>query len=212
MAKPGDLLLLKDKDFRSEVLIFFKDLNKDQELRSLFFTNPSLVLRTRLPSLGSIDVSDQQDELANRVLFSVLSNDRFKTFLKDYQQKKNKALARFLKSPGDEKAASALDERTIKTEFAEALLEFGDKELLFNIIGRSSSITQPGGSLGWFAIFVVVFLVAAAVHAVLALGTSGDFAPTAPGKLLISASELRKIAHQLVAAAMKAREAGDLTP
>lgn len=208
MAKPRDLLVLKYQDFQGETSGFFKELNKDADLRSLFFTNPSLVLRTKLPSLRSIDVSDQQDELANRVLFSVLSNERFMTFLKEYQSKKNQALKRFIKSSGDKQAAKELDERTIKMEFAEAMLKFGDKELMSNILGRSSSVTQPGGALGWFVIFVVVIIVVAAVEAVVALGTSGDFAPTSPGKLPISASELRKIASQLVVAAKQAREGG----
>ena len=121
-------------------------------------------------------------------------------------------MERYLKSPEDEQATGELDERTIKVEFAEALLEFGDKELLSNILGTSSSTFQPVGSLGWFAIYIVLIAVVFVIHGVVKLGTSGDFAPTASGKLPIPASELRKIADQLVAAARQARQAGDLTP
>lgn len=212
MAKHRDLLILKYQDFGSETSRFFTELNENSELRNLFFTNPSLVLRTKLPSLSSIDVGDQQDELANRVLFSALSNERFTTFLEEYQAKKNKALARYLESPEDEQAASELDERTIKVEFAEALLDFGDKELLSNMLGRSGSASQSDRQLAGVAIYIVLFVVIAAVHAVFALGTSGDLAPTAAARLPIPAPELRKIADQLVAAARQAREAGDLTP
>jgi hypothetical protein len=72
----------------------------------------------------------------------MLSNDEFKTFLKEYQKKKNKAVERFLKSPEDTQAAAELDERTRRLELAEAMLKFGDKELLFNIAGQSISINQ----------------------------------------------------------------------
>ena len=147
MTKTQDLLILKYQDFHAETSGFFKELNKNPDLRSLFFTNPSLVLRTKLPSLSSINIGDQQDELANRVLFSALSNESFMTFLTEYQQKKNKALKRFLKSPGDELAARELDERTIRLELAEALLKHGDKELLSNLVGSPSMAKSPGARL-----------------------------------------------------------------
>jgi len=212
MASPRDLLILRHQDFRSDVSSFFKDLNEDRDLRNLFFTNPSLVLRSKFPSLSPMNITDDQDQLANRILFSALSNEKFMGFLKQYQKKKNEALARLLKAPDDEEAATALDERTIRMEFAEALLEFGDKELLSNLLGRSDSITQAGRSLGWFLIFILVFIVIVVVHTIFVLGTSHDFAPTFAGKIPISAAELRKLSAQLVAAAKQARDAGELTP
>jgi hypothetical protein len=212
MAKARDLLILKHQDFRDEVSGFFKELNKDSNLRSLFFTNPSLVLRTKLPSLGNVNISEQQDDLANRVLFSVLSNDEFKTFLREYQKKKTKAVERFLKSPQDKKAAAELEERTIRLELAEAMLKFGDKELLSNIAGQNMSLNQ--GLLSVTVIFVIYLLAIAVilvVHTIVFFGTSGDFAPNFRGRLPIPASALRRIADQLVDAARQAREAGNLT-
>jgi hypothetical protein len=212
MARSRDLLILKNQDLRDEVSGFFKALNTDESLRRVFFDNPSLVLRTRLQSLRGVDLTDQQDAQANRILFSVLSNDKFRAFLQEYQQRKTDALERLVASPGDKKAMLALDEQTIRREFAEALLRFGDTELLSNLLGRSNPTSPSGESLAWIVIFVVVFVAVAAVHAVLALGTGGDFAPTIRGRLPISASELRKIADQLVATARQARDAGELIP
>src|SRR5436305_4703409 len=117
MVKPQELLILKYKDFRSDVSRFFVELNEEPGLRDLFFKNPSLVIRTRLPSLGRADI-DGQDEVTNRLLFSALSNDKFVAFLKLYQEKKNDALTRYLKSPGDEQAASEFDDVKIRGEFA----------------------------------------------------------------------------------------------
>jgi hypothetical protein len=206
-----DLLILKHQDFRTEVSGFFKELNKDSALRNLFFTNPSLVLRTKLPSLSDINISEPRYESANRVLFSVLSNDKFKTFLKEYQERKNEAIERFLKSPEDKRAAAELDERTMRAEVAEALLEFGDKELLSSLLGASGSIDRNTRSFSTLVLLeILVAIVAVAVHAVVFLGTSGDFAPTSPGRLPISAQALRKIANQLVATAQQARQSGDL--
>lgn len=216
MDKTRNLLILKYKDFHNETSKFFKELNKEPELRSLFFTNPSLVLRTKLPSLSNIDISDQQNDLANKVLFSALSNERFMKFLTDYQQKKNKALKRLLKSPKDKQAALELDERTVRMEFAEAMLEFADKELVSNLLG-SGSIAKGVGNppvLVSYAILVtwVVFILGihVIIHTVVRLALIGNSELTATGKTPIPASELRKIAEQLVAAAKQARETGDL--
>jgi hypothetical protein len=209
MARSDELLVLKYQDFRSEAAKFFKELNRDPALRSLFFKNPSLVLNTKLPSLAGLRITDLQHDVANRLLYSVLSNDKFKEFLRSYQKRKNDALARLLKNPDDKEAANELDERAIKAEFAEAFLKFGDKELLHNIF---SSNQRGGGTVAWspFAIAFLVLAVAVAVHAVLFLGTSGDFAPTSTGRLPIPAADLKKIADQLVATAMEVRAADGL--
>jgi hypothetical protein len=209
MVKPRELLLLKYKDLRSDVSGFFVELNEDLGLRDLFFKNPSLVLRTKLPSLGPppgmADVDGQRDELANRLLFSALSNERFAAFLKGYQEKKNDALERYLKSPEDEQAASEFDERTIRGEFAEALLTFGDKELLSNVIGRGG---VPGETPLW-GVVVIIFIAIALVAAM--TGVIGPVShDIATSNLPIPASELRKIADQLVVAAKQAREADTL--
>jgi len=211
MANPASLLILKHDDLRSEVSGFFKELNKNSALANLFFANPSLVLRTKLPSLSNIQVGEQHDAVANKVLFSVLSNDKFKGFLKDYQEKKNKAIARFLKSPKDKRAAAELDEQTIRGEIAEALLKFGDKDLVANLLGRGGAFNPHTNIFTAVFFEILVAVVAVAVHAVLFLGTSGDFAPTSPGQLPVSAQALRKIANQLVTVANEARTAGELT-
>jgi uncharacterized protein YneF (UPF0154 family) len=211
MTTPRDLLILKHQDFRTEVSGFFKELNKDSALRNLFFTNPSLVLRTKLPSLSDINISEQQDELANKVLFSALSNEKFMTFLQEYQERKNEAIERFLKSPEDKRAAAELDERTMRAEVAEALLEFGDKELFANILRGGGSATQRAGAPVLVSIVVLVVNIAVIagihliIHTVVKLGMAG-FEENPP----ISAAAMRKIANQLVAAARQAREAGDL--
>jgi hypothetical protein len=209
MAKPRELLILKYKDFRSDVSRFYVELNEDPALRSLFFENPTMVLRTRLPSLGRADLDGQHDELANKLLFSALSNERFVTFMKEYQEKKNEALSRYLESPDDERAASEFDEHKLRGEVAEALLAFGDKELLSRIIGRSGPTSLPSGSQGWFIVVVFIAIALAVAMTGVVGPISGDL-QLADSKLPIPASELRKIADQLVVAARQAREAGEL--
>jgi hypothetical protein len=211
MPKPRDLLILKYDDFQRDTAHFFVELHKDEAVRDLLFSNPSLVLRTKFPSLSNVSVSDHQDEVANKILYSVLTNEQFKNFLREYQQKKSAAVARLLEAPDDKEAANALDERTVRLEIAEALLQFGDKELVSNLFDSSGAI-RGGVVVSWWLIVIAVIIiaVAAAVHTLLALGTSGDFAPTARGRPPIPASALRKIADQLVAAARKARDSGQL--
>src|SRR5258708_20571254 len=134
MANLQDLLVLKYQNFRGEVSRFFVELNNSPALRRQFFKNPTLSLQTKIPSLRDIKLSNQQEDLANRILFSALSNEEFLNFLRTYREKKIEAITRYLNSPDDKQAANELDERTIKAEFAAALLEFGDKELLSIIL------------------------------------------------------------------------------
>ena len=209
MAEVSELLVIKNKHIHKEVSSLFNDLSEDDRLQKIFFQNPSLILRTHFPSLGQAQATPDNDSVANRVLFSVLSNAEFLEFLKEYQKKKSAAISAFLSDPNDREALKALDTKTIRLDFADALLKYGDRELVANLF-YSDPDGRPGTTVGWWLIVVVVFLVAAAIHAVLALGTSGDFAPTRSGRLPISASELRKISDQLVAAAKDARTSGRL--
>jgi hypothetical protein len=209
MSVARELLILKYENFQTDLPVFFKTLKYDKEVQKLFFTNPSLVLRTKLPSLGTRDFDIQHDAAANRILFSVLSNDRFMEFLSDYQVKKVNAMKRLIKSPGDRKAALELNEKTIRLQFADAMLKYGDKEILSNIFGVNMSSAQLKNTLNFFVIFILIIIVIVIIHALVFLGTSGDLLPTR-AKAPISAAELRKIANQLIAAAKAARESGKL--
>lgn len=208
MANTRELLLLRHQDLRVEVAALFASLGKDRSLSAAFFSNPAMVLRAKLPSLAAVGMTAEQDQLANRMLFSVLTNDEFKAFLKDFQKRKSSAVAKLVKDPSDVEAAAQLDENALKSEFAEAILKFGDKELVANLLGTSAAL-GPGTGMGWFAVYVVLIVVVAAVHALVMLGTTHDVAPTF-GKIPISAAEIRRISEQLVAAARTARQQGGL--
>jgi hypothetical protein len=208
MAKTRDLLILKAPELRAEVSRFFSELNKEPDLRNLFFRNPSLVLRARLQSLSNVDVGAPEDRLANNLLFSALSNDKFMAFLRDYQARKASALERYLQSPEDPQNAKEFDEKTVRGDFANALLEFGDKELLSSILATTSSSAQSAPVPAFFEIFVVVFVVAALFVTVIPFGMDRDLTSAERGNLPISASDLRMIAEQLIAAARQFREAG----
>lgn len=219
MAKPHELLLLKYHDLRNEVAHLFEVLNSDQSLRELFFTNPILVIRTKLPSLSPIDLNNQQDEVANRILFSVLTNNRFIDFLNGHQKKKRRLLDQLLRDPGNERIIRQFDERAMKAEFAAALLKFGDKELISNLLGSTLPPTPTPPTLIIFhTILLLEVAVLISVHVLvqivvkLAIGTAGEAIPRTLGDVPISASELRRITDQLLATAQKMRENGGLTP
>jgi len=212
MVTTRELLILKHDDLRSEVSTFFKALNKDSALRNLFFTNPILVLRTKLPSLRGIEASDEIDSLANKVLFAALSNEKFLTFLEKFQARKNEALKRLQTSPKDKRASAELDDRAMTAELAEALINFGDKELLSNLLSASSvgRRAAPPVLITRTILLVeavVVLGIEVVVHTVVRIGITGDLGPKPP----ISAQALRKIANELVTTAKQARAAGDLS-
>ena len=213
MAKLRDLLVLKYGDFREDVAGFFVSLNNDPELRRLFFENPTLVIRTKLRSLSNVDLTSQQDERANRMVFSALSNERFMSFLAEYQRRKADAIRRYLRSPADEEAAAELDERQIRREFAQALLEYGDRELLYNIVGAGSVFEDDDHNGHIYTLIYQIVFVYEGYYVFdhyftfmiefLLLGE-----PTEPWP--VSAGELRQIAEQLAATARRKRSDGEL--
>jgi hypothetical protein len=213
VAKLKDLLVLKYPDFRNDVANFFRELNDDSDLQRLFFENPTLVMRTKLRSLGNVDLDSQQDERANKLLFSALSNERFMSFLAQYQRRKVEAVRAYLRAPGDREAAAELDQRRIKREIAQALLEFGDAELVYNLIGVDFALDDDdhNGHIYFLVyqimfIFESTFLITQIQIVIMESLLIGEPDP----EFSIRPSELRRIAEQLAAVARRKRADGEL--
>lgn len=105
-------LVLKREDIKRHTEALFAKLENDADMRQRFIQDPtghlaSEIVRQELPP--------QQLSDANRVLFAMLANDRFRQWLDDY------------KSVRDGKPVTR---EQFAIDFAKAAAEFGDSDLL----------------------------------------------------------------------------------
>jgi hypothetical protein len=128
------------------------------------------------------------------LLFALLSNERFMSWSEEYTVKLSRTAAERFPNLAADKAAIAyaatLSPDTTYEAVLDAALQFVDKELLAALLvvdsddvaklAGPSDPSRPSPVLGWWAIFVVIIVVVAAVHAVLALGTSHDLVARGP--------------------------------
>jgi hypothetical protein len=105
-------LVLKRKDLRQNTAALFEELAKDQNARDEFIRNPTgqLVSRVTKQTLPAQQISD-----ANRILFAIMANDEFREWLDNYQTPRS---------------TKKVTEAQFSRDFAEALLKFGDSDLL----------------------------------------------------------------------------------
>lgn len=113
-------LVLKEKDLRKNTEELFEQLGRDEKARQEFIKNPTAVLSEKIVKhkLPEQEISD-----VNRVLFAMLANDRFRQWLDDYEA-----------SPNGRKVSEAEFSR----DFSEAVLQFGDSDLIRALFKQAS--------------------------------------------------------------------------
>jgi hypothetical protein len=210
---------LEYPEFAERLGSFLQRLNNDPALLQTFARDPSGVLSP------SVFPDDPQPALStinrgNRLLFSLLSNERFMTWSEQYTERLSaSAVERFPDLDADEAArafAATLSPDEVYQEIVDAMVQFVDRELLAallvvdpddvdSLLGREAA-RAPSPVYGWVVVLVLLFVVVAAVHAVVALGTSGDVIRTGaiPG---LSREDLGRI-NRLMLDAMSERARG----
>ncbi|HEX9963502.1 MAG TPA: hypothetical protein VGB04_00790 [Allosphingosinicella sp.] len=107
-------LKISPVQLRERTKQLFSDLESPQA-RTDFLTNP---LR-RIAALYDLPVQEQKEASATRVLFSMLANDRFRTWLESYPSHEN---------------GKPVERSKFARDFAQALLDYGDDELIGNLL------------------------------------------------------------------------------
>ncbi|MFB9241939.1 hypothetical protein ACFFXZ_09710 [Massilia antarctica] len=105
-------LVLKKKDLIKNTEQLFERLENDDAARTAFIENPNGVLSGEVlkRTLPEQKISD-----ANRVLFSMLANDRFREWLDDYEAR-----------PQGQRVTDA----QFSKDFADAVVKYGDSDLI----------------------------------------------------------------------------------
>lgn len=118
-----ELLIFNKKEIRESYEEFFKALEEDRQMQKLFINNPIGTLKDMGLVVG--DLSDIDS--VNRLFFALLSNESLSKWIDDYEielEKKHGGNIDILK----------LDANEICEDFAKALLNFMDLDILMSIL------------------------------------------------------------------------------
>lgn len=201
LEKPS--LILKMPGLHSGLTKLFRALRKS-ETREQFIHNPAKAISRYLPSLS---LTATEVSHANRFLFSILANDKFKSWALSYQQEQMKA---YRKNPD-----MKLSRNQITQDLARAYAEFGDKDLLLSLVNPLSLRAAPPKSVAisnYIHTHTVILQVGWAI--ILVVLTAIDFTPIVDRPedvdFALSPAEMGAIADQLIARAKELRKSGAL--
>jgi len=193
------LLKISRPEISSGLKKLLELLEEDVEIRKKFIFDPAGVIAISFSdSLGKLSI-DKIDE-ANRLIFSILSNDQFRSWAEEYNEEMSKTFS--LRDP------DCLDKRKIRKDLAEAILKYGDPDLIDALLGpreRSEALTTIDiQSRADTVVYVETAVAAIAVAIVIVLVTAVDATPRAPDLeknmriSKLSAPDLRAISEQLI--------------
>ena len=139
----AEKLLIKIPALQRETTDFFRELARDERMVGLFVTDPMGVLRERLSFVTPTTVQADADASSNRLLFSILSNKDFLTWIRDYQDNLTKQLDWALSAPTGQPIPNVIDRTKIMQDLADAMLKMGDREILMSVL-RAPVTTELG--------------------------------------------------------------------
>lgn len=114
-------LVLGRKAFRQSMAALFQELDTDEEAQQRFIQDPAGIIMDRV---FQEKLPPQRASEANRLLFSVLANKQFLRWMDQY---------------ASENKGRRVGKDEFNQDFAKALLEFGDQELLLSVLSNASA-------------------------------------------------------------------------
>lgn len=127
----------------------------------MLFENPVGLLAERLPFLRDLRISDFRESTANKFLFSVLSNNEFREWLQNYQIKLNKIIDdtwNMKEARATTFNVEAIDREKISHDAAEALLRYGDKEIIYNLLQYKEADAQDHVIMPRFLTWIAIII------------------------------------------------------
>jgi hypothetical protein len=143
----GDsLLVLKHDDLARRLQDLYGQLSESRSFREYFVKDPSSLIASTVFS-GYRDVSAARINQANRLLFSLLSNARFMEWSEEFQNRVLEEAQEIVNLADPVETAALLsalvDKNRLYREIADAMLEFGDKELIFSLTVSDAPEREP---------------------------------------------------------------------
>jgi hypothetical protein len=145
--RADDLLILDYGDFSERAQELYERMNDSPHIRERLVKDPAGAVNEMLlqgtvtpPSRGTINQ-------ANRLLYSLLSNQEFMEWSQSYQEKIQEQLRQIAEEHDSEEAFKLLVERIDRSELyreiTEAILEHADREILYSIIAIDPDDPRP---------------------------------------------------------------------
>lgn len=117
---------LKLKPFKASAASILRELSERQVLEDEFLPDPSGFLASRLHGPAAVRIPRTKLNAANRFLFAIMSNEKFRGWINDYQEN-------FLKQL-EEDPLAIIDKDQLRMDLAKAMVEFGDAEIIGAIL------------------------------------------------------------------------------
>ncbi len=119
-------MVIRKREFRSKMLALFDELERSERKMQAFVRNPTKVLATVFDE----EFSPFRQSESNRLLFSMLANDKFRRWLDRYANAKRK---------------QTVTDNVFAQEFAKAVIKYGDDNILLAVLrNQGESIRLPG--------------------------------------------------------------------
>lgn len=187
-------LVLRVSGLRGRISRLFDELGHNQGLRHTFIDQPMTVMLQRVFPDRAGKVPAQEISRANRFLFSVLANDQFRVWADGYQSDLLAEMTRTGTRPED------LDRMRILTDTANAMMEFGDADIVRPLLESSASLEadQEQDIIAVETAIVVVFVAVLTVF-ISQIDVTPVISPEdGPVATSMSTSDIRNLADQLV--------------
>ena len=198
-------LVLENSNLGNKIEQLFEELSNNKRLEHVFSKDPAYVLAKKVLPASYSQLTKQSLSKANRLLYSILSNKKFKKWLDDYQKTLEK----------NYKKTNEIDKQQIKKDLAEGLIRHGDQEIIYSLLGE----IDKNSSLSTFdmrqrmdvAVEIETFAYAVAVAAVFVVVVAAvGVAPEANTLARVNKAELRGIVNTMVKRAEELKKNGSL--
>jgi hypothetical protein len=189
-------LIIESKDLSKKINKFLDKVSKSDASLEKFAKNPTFdILSDIVPDIND-KMSKSQISDSNKLLFSILSNDKFRKWIITYQ----KTVSESIDNPINKNKTldEILPREKVLEDLSQAIIEFGDKEIFKSVL-RAADNSMPNA--GTFVVTDDIAIVTIAVVALVVLVTAIDVTPrTLDSKfeLILDAQKIRSIADTMV--------------
>ncbi|MFH9871607.1 hypothetical protein ACH4NT_36720 [Streptomyces lydicus] len=197
----NDLLILRAADLDARLTALGDKLVSDRSFRELYVNDPArVILKSVFPDQS---VPAAEVNRGNRLLYALLSNERFTTWAQQYSTELVQKANEVTRESNPEKALreylAVTDRENIHREVAMAVAEFADPELIAALTWRPDPESIGVTRVADVAVDIEVLIYAVAVAAVFAVAVAAVFAAAAVAESEVGVSriDVQRVVAQL---------------
>ncbi|WP_221091187.1 hypothetical protein [Deinococcus aquaedulcis] len=194
--KSEDLLRFQGNDVLQKLNLMYQDFRDDPKTVESFVDDPTDFIAKRVLLESQPNIIPQAVSRSNKFLFSVLSNERFREWVREYQDELNE---RFKDPINNNKSlGDILPREEVIKKFVEAMYEHGDKDILYNFVANIDISDKTESEA---VVTHDVAVVTAIAVALIVVVTAIDITPRTSHILsntMLSANDLRSLSEAMI--------------